>query len=115
MLPNNSKGFVLVDAMLAFSLFIILLTFLLPIGIQLKKEQVVLSVRSQMLSELHDALSATANNSDLLLVNTISHQNTDATIEMELVGNQWKGCIQWINVKSKEERKCLYVTKIERE
>ncbi|WP_102027038.1 type II secretion system protein [Salirhabdus sp. Marseille-P4669] len=109
---RSNKGFTLLETTAAFSIFIIILTAIVPMMIQTHLERENIELRSDMLTELHNELLYAMNSKPISpLTKQLEINQTKAKIEIALTDNELEGCISWSNYKNKQERKCLYVAK----
>jgi hypothetical protein len=108
---RNNKGYIGLDAIFSFSLFLLLTLFLLPIVMQIKIEQENVMIESKMISAIYFELMELENTSSLKfpITKEVNIQHTEANIQIIKENKLVKGCINWNNYKNEQESKCLYV------
>ncbi len=106
---SNSRGFTLLEVLVASSIVFTLLTTIIPIASLLEQERVVERERLTFSARLHDELQSFLWN-DLQL--PLSYSDVihliDVTFNFTHEGEYIKGCVNWENARKKSETICLY-------
>lgn len=105
----NNKGFTILEAIVASSIILMLITTILPISSLLERERAVLSERRELGSILHDRLQPVLwNDLDLPFGYAETIHAVDVTFHFTYDGEYVKGCGTWENARGKSETICLY-------
>ena len=108
----NSKGFTLVEVILASSMIMVIIMTIVPMGSLLEREKAVLSERRILSLKLHDELQPFLWNDQPLPARYSSKFNfIDVHFHFTFDGDYVKGCVSWKNARGKSETICLYVYK----
>lgn len=107
---KNNNGFSLIEVLVAFGIIIMLIVTVFPLTIQITKEQRRLSEQIIFTEILYDELQQHIRNSNLVIPlnynkNLINH---DLYFHFEQENGLIKGCVEWRNVKQKQEKSCLF-------
>lgn len=112
MLQNRRNGFVLLDLLAAFSLFLLICLTLLPMFQIAKKTELNERIASTMLSSAYNELLYQLDKELILpFEKELTVKGTDGIFTIQEQNSIWEGCITWANVYHSEERKCFYVKK----
>ncbi|WP_430785288.1 type II secretion system protein [Virgibacillus flavescens] len=107
---KNNNGFSLIEVLVAFGIVIMLIVTVFPITIQITKEQRKLSEQITFTEILYGELQQHIKNSDLVI--PIDYNKTmlnhDLYFHFEQENGLLKGCVNWRNVKQKQEKSCLF-------
>lgn len=106
----NSKGFTLIEVLIASSLLLLMVSTFVPIFSLLNNERSVLSDRRTISSQLHDELQHylwdESAATPARFIDTIQHK--EVTFRFNTENDFVKGCANWKNVKQSDEVICLY-------
>jgi len=105
----NSRGFTLLEVLIASSIILMLISIIVPITSLLEQERTVLKERRAFSARLHDELQPFLWN-DLELPISYSSVNNlvDITFRFTHESEYIKGCVSWENAREKNETICLY-------
>lgn len=105
---KNSKGFTLIEVLVAMSIILMLVATIVPINTFIQMEKKVLHDRRVILFTLHDELQDAIWQDEIKQNKqlTINHQTVE--FNFSLKNKLIKGCASWKNEKQKEETVCLY-------
>jgi len=104
----NNKGYMLLNTLFSFSLFLTLTLSLLPMINTTYKEQMILEERRYWLYTLHDELKRNNQSSSLPITTQLNRNEQTAIVTLSRTSSLVKGCIKWQNERGKQERECLY-------
>ena len=105
----NSRGFTLVEVILASSMIMVIIMTIVPMGSLLEREKAVLSERRILSLKLHDELQPFLWNDQPLPARYSSKFNLiDVHFRFTFDGDYVKGCVSWKNARGKSETICLY-------
>ncbi|WP_161493846.1 prepilin-type N-terminal cleavage/methylation domain-containing protein [Virgibacillus necropolis] len=106
---KNSNGFSLIEVLVAFGIVTMLIITVLPISVQLKKEQQKLSDRITIVTVLYDELQQTIwEKSELPISYKKQIKNKQVNFHFTTINDLMQGCVEWTNVKSEKEKSCLF-------
>lgn len=107
---KSSKGFTLIEVLIASSIIVMMVTTFVPIASLLSHEREVLSDRRMIISLLHDELQPFIweehNAAPSTFTKTI--HSIRARFHFSREKEFIKGCAEWENVKKNKEKQCLY-------
>ena len=107
---RNNSGYMLLNSLFSFSLFLILTLSLLPMITTVYKEQLILKERRYWLYALHDELQQPEILASLPTTFSLEHHEKIANLTIERQSLLIEGCISWENIRGKEEHECLYTS-----
>ncbi|QXE00418.1 hypothetical protein [Terribacillus sp. DMT04] len=98
----DQAGFLMLESLIAFAIFIVLCTLLLPLLLDYKKELHLQEKRSYYYSLLQNELAKNSPNNQEII-------EDDFTISLRFTNEDGlkKGCME-ITAKERNERRCLY-------
>lgn len=99
---GNQKGFLLLEALFSFAMFLLLCTLLLPLWIDVEKEHYIQEKRSNYYSLLQNELAKSTPKDQEFKDGKLS-----IAIKFSVEDSLKKGCIE-IRGEGREERRCLY-------
>ncbi|ASK63204.1 hypothetical protein CFK37_14130 [Virgibacillus phasianinus] len=105
---KNSKGFTLIEVLAAFSITTMLIITVLPLSIQIKTEQQLLADRLAIVTMLYDELQRHIWYEDTNLSLYKPYKKEQLAFTFNPTNDYLQGCVEWINVKKKKEKSCLY-------
>ncbi|WP_176447378.1 prepilin-type N-terminal cleavage/methylation domain-containing protein [Lentibacillus sp. CBA3610] len=107
---RNSKGFSLIEALVAASLLMMMITTLIPATNLLLNERENLRQKRYMINELQHELQPflweASHDLPHRFLKTVD--GSEAEFRMTPDGKLVKGCVTWSNVKNRTEEFCLY-------
>lgn len=99
----------MIEVLVAFSILMMLIVTVVPISVQIKKEQQKLSDRITVVATLYDELQQVIwHNSELTQTFTRPYKNRQLTFRFRPVNDLLQGCVEWTNVNFEKEKSCLY-------
>ncbi|WP_175631899.1 competence type IV pilus minor pilin ComGE [Virgibacillus siamensis] len=107
---QNSKGFSLIETLVALSILLAVITAIIPIKTRIMMERDVLDQKRAVLNTLHEELQdylwsgASMQNQSY----TINVDGSPVRIHFTTENSYLKGCAEWKNVKNKQDESCLY-------
>ncbi|MFC2948181.1 type II secretion system protein [Virgibacillus sediminis] len=111
----NTKGFTLIEVLIAFTILMTIITSVLPIATILSTEGTVLSDRRVISSRLHDELQLFLRGEGRTLPAdyTLSDSVRTTRYSFFMEEGYIKGCVEWNNAKQQKELYCIYGIKEE--
>ncbi|WP_047984140.1 hypothetical protein [Ornithinibacillus californiensis] len=106
---KNSNGFAITEALVSFTIVMVLCITLLPLSSLVSQERNVLSQKRIVIYQLHDELQTAlwdGINEDIIQRNvgfalvTITFSSSE--------GGLIEGCASWVNSRNRQEEVCLY-------
>jgi len=104
----NNRGYMLLNSLFSFSLFLILTLSLLPMINTVYKEQRILEERRYWLHTLHDELKRKDELTSLPTTIKLGQNKRVASVTFRYKSSLIEGCIEWKNERGTEEDECLY-------
>lgn len=99
---DNQDGFLLLEALFSFAMFLLLCTLLLPLWIDVKKEHYIQEKRTFYYSLLQNELAKSTPKDQ-----EIKDDKLSIAMKFSVEDGLKKGCIK-IRGDGREERRCLY-------
>jgi len=107
---SNSKGFSMIEALVAASLLMMIITTLIPLTNLLLKEREALQQKRAIINELHHDMQPFLWDKQLDLPHRLlkTVYGSEAKFRFTAEGNLLKGCATWDNANDRPNRFCLY-------
>lgn len=103
------NGFSLIEVLVSFGIVTMLIITVLPISIQVKKEQQILADRLTIVTMLYDELQLTIwNQHEIPKTYNKYSENIQLYFQFTSKNDLTQGCVEWTNVKNEKEKSCLY-------
>lgn len=100
--PTRQEGFLILDALFSFGMFLLLCTLLLPLWIDLRKELLLQETKAEYYSLLQNELAKPDPQNQKL-----QEGKHAAELKFSTEDGLKKGCLE-LNESGREERNCLY-------
>jgi len=109
---KKSKGFSVIEVLVAFSIVMMLVFTILPIVTLIRQEETILSDRRYISNRLHDKFQSIiwgTSSFDPIHEEVIRSNRVEFTFENHHL--TIKGCAHWENIKERDEKVCLHGVK----
>jgi type II secretory pathway pseudopilin PulG len=106
---KNSNGFTITEALVSFSIIMVLCITLLPLSSFVSQERNVLSQKRIVIYQLHDELQTALW--DGINENIIQRNVGSVSVTIKFSASEGgviKGCATWVNNRKRQEEVCLY-------
>ncbi|WP_167751332.1 type II secretion system protein [Lentibacillus salicampi] len=107
---KNSKGFTMIEALVAASVLMMVISTLVPLTSLLLNERENLQQKREMANELHNELQPFLRENKRPLPQRLQKtvDGDEAEFRFTAENNLLKGCVSWENVNDRANQFCLY-------